>query len=85
MILAMGITMDSSVATIVVAIIVAVSSSYQARLLNKVHTLVNSNFHEAKDARLAAEEQLKISNELNIALQQKLDALQKKLDEQVKS
>lgn len=66
-------TIDSSTATVLVALFVAVSSVWNTYILNKVHTLTNSNFTEAKAARATAEAALKASNDLNVTLQHELD------------
>ncbi len=69
---ALDIKVDQPTATIVVALLVAISSMWQSWTLTKVHTLVNSNFTEAKAARLAAEAALKTQQDLNVELRQQL-------------
>ena len=69
-----ALTIDQATATVIVGVIVALSSCWQTWKLGQVHTLVNSNFTEAKAARVAAEASLKTSQDLNVHLQQQLDA-----------
>lgn len=69
-----ALTIDQSTATIIAAVLLMLSSCYQTWKLGQVHTLVNSNFTEAKFARAAAEAALKTSQDLNLHLQQQLDA-----------
>jgi hypothetical protein len=45
-------------------------------MLARVHKLTNSNFSEAKAARVVAEQALKTSQDLNLHLQQQLDSKQ---------
>lgn len=45
---------------------------WQSYMLAKVHTLTNSNFSEAKAARLKAEEALTAANALNARLEEQL-------------
>jgi len=71
---ALDVKIDQSVATVIVGIFVMVASMWQSYMLTKVHTLVNSNFSEAKAARALAEAALKTSQDLNLHLQQQLDA-----------
>lgn len=66
------------VATIIGAILLFVSSCYQTYTLSKVHTLVNSNFTEAKQARITAEANLIASQDLALKLQKQLDILRGK-------
>lgn len=61
--------------TLIIGILVFLSSIYQTYKLSQVHTLVNSNFTEAKQARLAAEAALATSQALAKSLQEKLDNL----------
>lgn len=70
---AIELKIDAGLATVITAFFVLVSSTWQSWMLNRVHTLVNSNFSEAKAARSAAETALKIANDLNSALQLQLD------------
>ncbi len=49
-----------------------ISQIMQYLLLGRVHTLVNSNFSEAKAARLAAEAALETSQRLNYSLRAQL-------------
>lgn len=72
-IFALELKLDSGLATVVAAILLFISSTWQSWILNKVHILVNSNFSEAKAARLAAEAALKTANDLNTNLQLQLD------------
>lgn len=67
------VTIDAPTATIIVALIVAAASIWQSFMLSKVHTLVNSNFTEAKQARAVAEAALKTAQELAQHLQRELD------------
>ncbi len=69
----MALTIDAPTATVIVAVIVAVTQVWQTFIMLHVRTLVNSNFTEAKLARLTAETALKTSQELNLHLQQQLD------------
>ena len=62
--------------TIIAAVLLFISSVYQTYMLSKVHTLVNSNFTEAKQARIAAEGALKIANALNVSLQKQVNTLE---------
>lgn len=72
--LALDLTIDQGLATVVAAFFVLAASLWQSYMLSKVHTLVNSNFSEAKAARSIAEAALKTSQDLNLHLQQQLDA-----------
>ena len=74
LLLGLDIKIDPPTATIIVAIIVAISSLWQARMLSKVHTLVNSNFTEQKQLSTRLEAALKTSQDLNMHLQRELDA-----------
>lgn len=60
------------VSVVLVAALVALSQMWQSFMLSKVHTLVNSNFTEAKAARLAAEKALLTSQVLNTHLQNEI-------------
>lgn len=71
---ALDLKIDQPTATIIVAVMVMLTSMWQSWTLTKVHTLVNSNFTEAKAARVAAEAALKTSQDLNVHLQHQLDA-----------
>lgn len=71
--LAFDLKIDAPTATVMVAALVAASSMWQSWMLSRVHTLVNSNFTEAKAARTAAEAALKTSQDLVANLQQQLD------------
>ncbi len=75
---ALDLKLDQPTATVIVAFFVAVSSMWQSYTLSRVHTLVNSNFTEAKLARVAAEAALKTSQDLNVHLQQQLDLAKEK-------
>lgn len=66
--------------TLIVGILVFLASIYQTYKLGQVHTLVNSNFTEAKQARLAAEAALKAADALNISLQEQIRLLTKSSD-----
>jgi hypothetical protein len=74
LLLAFSLTIDQPTATVVVATLVAVSQIYNTWTLNTVHTLVNSAMTEAKNDRKNALAALKTSTDLNIHLQQQLDA-----------
>lgn len=65
--------LDAGVATVIVALFVAITSMWQSWMLNKVHAVVNSNFTEAKLGRAAAEAALKTSQDFNAVLQKQLD------------
>jgi hypothetical protein len=71
---AFAVNLDAPAATVIAAFFVMASSMWQSWMLTKVHTLVNSNFTEAKAARAAAEAALKTANDLNLHLQQQLDS-----------
>ncbi len=66
--------LDAGSATVIAAFLLFASSVWNTHKLGQVHTLVNSNFTEAKAARLAAEAALKTATELNTSLQQQLDS-----------
>ena len=66
-------SVDQGTATIMAAVVLALSSMWQSWMLGKVHTLVNSNFTEAKFARQVAESALKVAVDLNTHLQHQLD------------
>lgn len=72
--IALDLKIDQGTATVVAAFFVLLGSAWQSYMLSKVHTLVNSNFSEAKAARAIAEAALKTSQDLNTHLQQQLDA-----------
>lgn len=69
----MNLHIDAPIATVIVAVIVAISSMWQNWRLERVHTLVNSNLAEATAARVAAESALKTSNDLVKYLQGQLN------------
>lgn len=69
----MNLVIDQGLATVLIALFVAISSMWQSYMLNKVHTLTNSNFSEAKAARVIAENALKTAEMLNVSLQRQLD------------
>ena len=71
---AVSFTIDAPTATVICGVLIAISSCYQTWKLNQVHTLVNSNFTEAKLTVQRLESALKTSNDLGIHLQQQLDA-----------
>ena len=73
LLLGLDIKIDPPTATIIVAIIVAISSLWQARMLSKVHTLVNSNFTEQKQLANRLEVALKTAQDLIVHLQRELD------------
>lgn len=66
-------TVTEPMAMVVVGFLVMFASLWNTYKLAQVHTLVNSNFTEAKAARLIAEAALKTSQDLNVHLQQQLD------------
>ena len=72
--LAMSFELTDAAATVIVGLLVLAGSMWQSWTLSRVHKLVNSNFTEAKAARIAAEAALKTSQDLTIHLQQQLDA-----------
>lgn len=74
LLLALDLKIDQGTATVIAALFALMASVWQSYMLSKVHTLVNSNFSEAKAARVAAEASLKTSTDLNVHLQQQLDA-----------
>ncbi len=69
----MNFSLDQATATLIVGVIMALVQVWNTFILGKVHTLTNSNFSEAKAARLAAEAALTVSNNLNLNLQQQLN------------
>ncbi len=68
----MNFHIDAGVAYLSVGVLVFLSQLIQFFLLSRVHTLVNSNFSEAKAARLAAEAALETSQRLNHSLRAQL-------------
>jgi hypothetical protein len=66
-------TISPALATIIAGILYLIGQVWSAYMLSKIHTLVNSNFSEAKAARLVAENALKAAQEINLHLQRELD------------
>ncbi len=66
--------LDAGFSAVIVGLFVCLSSMWQSWTLTKVHTLVNSNFTEAKAARVAAESALKTAEAMNVSLREQLDA-----------
>jgi hypothetical protein len=62
------VVIDGQMVSAIAGIVAAIISAFNAYVLAKVHTLTNSNFSEAKAARLAAEVALKAAQELNVEL-----------------
>lgn len=70
--MAVTLTLDPGLATLVAAAVLILFQLWNSFRIASIHVLVNSNFSEAKAARLAAEAALAIAQQRNTTLEKAL-------------